>query len=1202
MPLKIRPMRYAHPEGHTDVCYFDGERGGLVTCGGDGDVRFWLDLMDDDPSAVCVAEQATACVSKKSKIYVGNDNNSVQILTHPNLDREGILTRFTATVSSLVTSRKSNLIVSGACDMRIQVTNIETNSSVELTGHEAPILGLTLDPLEEFVSSSSADGSIKVWSIKEKKSVHTWSNVVPKCNSFFTAKAHCTPSFNAKDGSWLAYSHQKDVVFVERNSWRETNRFKCPTLKTEINICKSSECGTRIAACSIVGEIVVWSTENSSVIGYVEHSQSAKITSLVWNLKKPSELAFCDSLGQLGCVDVTLEDGETASIAGTDLDNDNDNDIYAELGLDRDDDDDDNENVISLNKIKATVDDDQKSVSSMSSAKASKAVAEVNMQEPFQPGSTPVHLLSRFMVWNDVGIVKCYTSEDSEDSSIDVEFHDASVHHGMNVRNYLKHTIASLSCETLAMSCPSNDGTPSKLVVISLQGWGSGNKEWSADLPEDEESVCVAAGSTFVALATSKGNLRLFLVSGVQREIIALPGPVVAMNAVGNQLVVACHKASGFKDQFMSLLWIQVRGSGLKSREINLPLTPGSELMWLGLSDAASPVVMDADGVIRIFHKQSNLWRVAADTDKYPKGKMDHYFIVGVSEREKLIRCILCKGSRYPPTTPRPNVIEVDLKVPLCDPDTEKTKKEANIWQIGANPSEETTALFTLIAFFCEANTEFRVVDLCQNTAELSVIELAVKYATRSGKMALAKKLQAIAEEKNRKQMAGRNGDVVEEEEDIFTGMDETGAKDTQEDIILTPIARPTQDIVIRPSPFSLKKKNPFLKKTNSPGVKGLDGLNSLPEKAPKTPVTPVVKTAKKSLGKKESFVKWYERNKADLEKEFPNLSGTELSKVGHKRYKEENDSQSNGTEDSDSRKRKLSSPENDSQAKKSTDYKPLDPIQDAMGIMGRWQIIITVAISLINFPAAWHQLSIAVLAPGQDFTCVSPPSFNTSASMLKACKVQVNESMTVECDKFEYDTSVFKSTIISQKEYIVYGVNESLDEKPLDPIQDAMGAMGHWQIIITIAISLINFPAAWNQLAIAVIAPRQDFTCVSPLPINPNDSMLNTCFVKVNESLPEVECEKFTYDDSAFKSTIVSQASGCILNQHDLVISIVLSNITAKIKSNGRYCKIRSNNPGSYSGCNGHHGTLANNNNTIDFSNKFPCSMESARDCRNRT
>lgn len=35
--------------------------------------------------------------------------------------------------------------------MRIQVTNINTSDSIELEGHEAPILALSLDPKEEFV-------------------------------------------------------------------------------------------------------------------------------------------------------------------------------------------------------------------------------------------------------------------------------------------------------------------------------------------------------------------------------------------------------------------------------------------------------------------------------------------------------------------------------------------------------------------------------------------------------------------------------------------------------------------------------------------------------------------------------------------------------------------------------------------------------------------------------------------------------------------------------------------------------------------------------------------------------------------------------------------------------------------------------------------------------------------------------------------
>jgi len=62
------------------------------------------------------------------------------------------------------------------------------------------------------------------------------------------------------------------------------------------------------------------------------------------------------------------------------------------------------------------------------------------------------------------------------------------------------------------------------------------------------------------------------------------------------------------------------------------------------------------------------------------------------------MRCILCKGSYYPPTTPRPIITEVNLSAPLCEPESEKTEKERKLWEIGTNPLDETEAILTLIA------------------------------------------------------------------------------------------------------------------------------------------------------------------------------------------------------------------------------------------------------------------------------------------------------------------------------------------------------------------------------------------------------------------------------------------------------------------------------------------------------------------------
>ena len=41
-------------------------------------------------------------------------------------------------------------------------------------------------------------------------------------------------------------------------------------------------------------------------------------------------------------------------------------------------------------------------------------------------------------------------------------------------------------------------------------------------------------------------------------------------------------------------------------------------------------------------------------------------------------RVIPCKGSRYPPTLPRPVVHILQFELPLCDLDTEKGKMEVD--------------------------------------------------------------------------------------------------------------------------------------------------------------------------------------------------------------------------------------------------------------------------------------------------------------------------------------------------------------------------------------------------------------------------------------------------------------------------------------------------------------------------------------------
>ncbi|XP_011690335.1 PREDICTED: organic cation transporter protein-like isoform X2 [Wasmannia auropunctata] len=92
----------------------------------------------------------------------------------------------------------------------------------------------------------------------------------------------------------------------------------------------------------------------------------------------------------------------------------------------------------------------------------------------------------------------------------------------------------------------------------------------------------------------------------------------------------------------------------------------------------------------------------------------------------------------------------------------------------------------------------------------------------------------------------------------------------------------------------------------------------------------------------------------------------------------------------------------------------PLDPVQEAMGSMGPWHIVIAVAISLVKFPVAWHQLSIVFLAPPTNFSCSAPLSA-TNESMTMKCKIDVGNGTIEECTEFKYDKRVFRESIITQ-------------------------------------------------------------------------------------------------------------------------------------------------------------------------------------------
>uniref|UniRef100_A0A671VSC9 WD repeat and HMG-box DNA-binding protein 1 n=1 Tax=Sparus aurata TaxID=8175 RepID=A0A671VSC9_SPAAU len=801
MPCERKPMRYGHSEGHTEICFDDSGKF-FVTCGADGDVRIWDGLDDDDPKFITVGEKVYSLALKKDKLVTASSNNTVQIHTFPDGDPDGILTRFTTNATHVTFNHSGSRVAAGSSDFMVKVVEVSDSSQQKtLRGHEAPVLSVAFDPKDDLLASASCDGSVVVWNIEEQTQVISWP-LLQKTNDVSNAKSLCRLAWQPGAGKFLAVPVESKVHLYERGSWNHVSTLSDDLLTQLINVVSWSPCGQFLAAGSVGGSLNVWDVNSKLCVERQKHEKGFTVCGLAWH-PSGSQIAYTDTEGRLGLLDglgtststTTTEEAPAAKKPAKDYDDlfdDDDDDRVMDEGLSdtnspvkkavtgNDDDDDDDFLMPATGRVRnrgAILDDENSLGDAVIPAAAPlvplRPVYEGPMPTPpqkaFQPGSTPAHLTHRFMMWNSVGIVRGYNDE--QDNAIDVEFHDSAVHHAMHLTNSLGHTMADLSQEAVLLACPSTDELASKLQCLHFSSWDT-NKEWMVDLPNDEDVKALCLGQGWAAVATDALMLRLFSIGGVQREIISLPGPVVCLAGHGEQLLIIYHRGTGFDGE--QALGVQLLQFGRRKRQLincePLPLSRKSHLSWLGFTAEGTPCFVDSEGVVRMLNRSlGNTWTPVCNTRETCKSKSDHYWVVGVHENPQQLRCIPCKGSRYPPTLPRPAVAILPFKLPLCQTTTEKGQMEEQFLRsslfhnhysflstsgyeidedgLSRSQKEQQELLMKMFALSCKLEREFRCVELAQLMTQ-SVVTLAIRYASRSRRMALAERLSEIALEK----------------------------------------------------------------------------------------------------------------------------------------------------------------------------------------------------------------------------------------------------------------------------------------------------------------------------------------------------------------------------------------------------------------------------------------------------------------------
>ena len=127
----------------------------------------------------------------------------------------------------------------------------------------------------------------------------------------------------------------------------------------------------------------------------------------------------------------------------------------------------------------------------------------------------------------------------------------------------------TITLAALARGNPS----PSPLIVL-LPPLCELQSDWTVPLPAGEEARCLAVGSDFVAVATSRQLLRLFSPAGVQLCILSLPGAPVALAANGDKLTAVFHAGNGLagKQQLELLVRMSRKSSSFLPHSLYPPL------------------------------------------------------------------------------------------------------------------------------------------------------------------------------------------------------------------------------------------------------------------------------------------------------------------------------------------------------------------------------------------------------------------------------------------------------------------------------------------------------------------------------------------------------------------------------------------------------------------------------------------------------
>ncbi|GAM28567.1 hypothetical protein SAMD00019534_117430 [Acytostelium subglobosum LB1] len=600
--------------------------------------------------------------------------------TSSNSIKKTLLTYNSGNASALAFNSTGSSLAAGSIDVIKQVNMVDNAQVITFKAHDGQVQSIAYSPNGKYMATIGAeDNTLKLWSTDKLSSDE----------AIFEREvtANCQMSWKP-DSSHLAISSTNSVICLSATAnWDLVSSFEDDGHTREVTALAWCPNGIYLVSVAQDKNLLVWNTNTLQQVAQYRHD--CTISSIAW---KPDGncLSFIDTKGQLGTywnvipstlvspldqaaidrskelmelfdddedIDMKVQSNTPMSRLRKPIMNDtvmspkgdSDENDYEAVDEDEEDEEEEEHDYESeLEEIKFVGGSGKKTSRSIQSNINTTAITTT--LSSFQPGSTS-HLTKRryFMAYNMIGmIIKREEDDTNKAGSIEIEFSETSFHRKITMPDNSHFDLASLGRKGAIFA----SSTESTLCFKPFDSLGGIGNEWTLH-SEGDPIVGVAIGERFITSCSKSRILRVFTLGGIQSAILSIDGDLVTMAINGNdQLAIVYSSNNGLILNYIDL------NNGKQLYQGCVPVSPQSELKWLGFSDSSNQLTTyDSNGMIRIL---AHAWPNAVCALQWmplmvmKSKRSSSHWIVGLNDSHD-----------YPLTIPRPTLSTIPINHPL---------------------------------------------------------------------------------------------------------------------------------------------------------------------------------------------------------------------------------------------------------------------------------------------------------------------------------------------------------------------------------------------------------------------------------------------------------------------------------------------------------------------------------------------------------